>query len=55
MCHEFWRYEQERLEEEQAKKRAQELIDKARSAPKTPKPAPVTAEKEKEEKETVAA
>jgi F0F1-type ATP synthase membrane subunit b/b' len=47
MCHEFWRYEQERAEEEEARKRAQEMIDKARVAPPTPKQ-PVTAETEEE-------
>jgi hypothetical protein len=47
MCHEFWRYEQERAEEEEARKRAQEIIDKARAAPPTPKE-PVAVEKVEE-------
>jgi hypothetical protein len=48
MCHEFWRYEQERAEEEEARKRAQEMIDKARAAPPAAPKQPVTAETEEE-------
>jgi hypothetical protein len=49
MCYEFWRYEQARAEEEAAKQRAQELIDKARSAkPPAARTEPAVAEAEKE-------
>lgn len=49
MCYENWITEKTRAEEEAAKQRAQELIDKAKSAkPMPPQEAPAVAEKEKE-------
>jgi hypothetical protein len=49
MCYEFWESEMLRVEEEAAKQRARELIDKARSAmPVAPQAAPVAAETEKQ-------
>ncbi len=47
MCHEFWRYEQERAEGEEARKRAQEMIENARSAPPVTQE-PATAPEEEE-------
>lgn len=47
MCYEFWRQQQTR--EEEAKKRAQEMIEKVRTAPSAPKTTePATEEKEKD-------
>jgi len=54
MCYEYWRSEQERAEEAKAKKRAQEMIEKARTSKPAPVDAPATAERE-EEKETIPA
>jgi hypothetical protein len=49
MCYENWITEKTRAEEEAARQRAQELIDKARAAkPMPPQEAPVVAEKDKE-------
>ena len=49
MCHEFWRYEETRAADDAAKRRAREIIDKAKSAPPASPPAsPATSEKEKE-------
>lgn len=49
MCYEYWHSQKMLSEEDEAKKRAQELIEKARSAkPASPAREPVTAEKEKE-------
>jgi hypothetical protein len=55
MCYEFWRNEQMSAEQKAAKQRAEELIDRARSAMPVPKhDAPVTAEKEMEQEGTAA-
>ncbi len=49
MCYEYWHSEKMHSEEDEAKKRAQELIEKARAAkPAPPASEPATAEKEKE-------
>ena len=49
MCYEYWQSQKMLSEEDEAKKRAQELIEKARSAKPAPQAnEPVTAEKEKE-------
>lgn len=49
MCYEYWRSEKMHSEEEEARKRAQEIIDKAKSATPAPKAGePATSEKEKE-------
>lgn len=49
MCYENWITEKTRAEEEAARQRAQELIDKAKSAKPAPPPeTPVVADKEKE-------
>jgi len=49
MCYEYWNFRHMHSEEDEAKKRAQELIEKARSAKPAPQVSePVTAEKEKE-------
>ncbi len=53
MCYETWHNQTMQSEEDKAGKRAQDLIDKAKSAKPAPKTAePVTAE---EDKETVPA
>jgi hypothetical protein len=53
MCYETWHNQTMQSEEDQARKRAQDLIEKAKSAKPAPKAAePVTAE---EDKETVPA
>lgn len=51
MCYEFWREQQRRAEDETARKRVQEIIEKVKSEPlpQTPRPAPKTR------KETVPA
>jgi len=49
MCHEFWSYERRQAGEEEARKRAQEIIDKARAsqpAPQTSEPPAVVQESE---------
>lgn len=49
MCHEFWRYDELRAADDTAKRRAQEIIDKAKSAsPPSPSVSPATSEKETE-------
>lgn len=49
MCYETWHNQTVLSEEKKAKKRAQDLIEKAKSAKPAPKAAePVTSEKEKE-------
>lgn len=49
MCHEFWRYEEMHAADDAAKRRAQEIIDKAKSAqPASPPASPATSEMEKE-------
>lgn len=54
MCHEFWRFETMRAAEDAARKRAQELIDKAKSTAPALNDAPAASEKE-EEKVTIPA
>jgi len=54
MCHEFWSYQRRQAGEEEARKRAQEIIDKARAT----QPAPQTREQPavvQEDKETLPA
>jgi len=54
MCHEFWSYERRQAGEEEARKRAQEIIDKAKAT----QPAPQTSELPavvQEDKETLPA
>jgi len=49
MCHEFWSHERRQSSEEEARKRAQELIEKAkasRPAPQAAEPAAVVQEDE---------
>jgi hypothetical protein len=49
MCYEYWHSQKMLSEEDKAKKRAQELIDKARSAKPAPKAnEPVPSEKDNE-------
>jgi hypothetical protein len=49
MCYEYWRNEQQRGEEAKARKRAQEMIEKARnSKPVPPQEQPASAEQEQE-------
>jgi hypothetical protein len=50
MCYEFWREEKMRAEEEEAKKKARELLEKSRSTkPVEPKkPAPAVVEETEE-------
>jgi hypothetical protein len=54
MCHEFWRFETTRIAEDAARKRALELIDKARTAAPAANDTVVASEQE-EEKETAPA
>lgn len=49
MCHEFWSYERRQAGEEEAKKRAQEMIEKAKASqpvPQATEPAAVVQEDE---------
>jgi hypothetical protein len=49
MCYEFWSYERRQASEEEARKRAQELIEKAKAsqpAPQVTEPAAVVQEDE---------
>lgn len=49
MCHEFWSYERRQAGEEEARKRAQEIIEKARAsqpAPQASEPPAVVQEDE---------
>ena len=49
MCYEYWSFRPMQSEEEEAKQRARELMEKARSAkPAPPASEPVSAEKENE-------
>ncbi len=48
MCYEFWRNEQASAEEKSAKRKAAELIDKAKPAPAQDAPAGVEQELEQE-------
>lgn len=52
MCNEFWRHEQQTREDE-AKQRAQEMIEKAGTAPSAPKTTETAAEEK--EKDVVPA
>jgi hypothetical protein len=50
MCYELWRYEQASAEEQAAKQKAAELIDKVKAAKPVPaQDAPVSAEQELEQ------
>jgi len=54
MCYEYWHSEEARAEEEAARKRAQEMIEKAKSTkPVAPQEAPALSEAE--QKDTVPA
>lgn len=49
MCYEYWSFRHMQSEEEEAKQRARELIEKARSAKPVPQTSePAVAEKENE-------
>lgn len=49
MCYKYWYYENMQSEEDEAMRRAKEVIEKAKSAKPVPRASePVTSEKEKE-------
>ena len=46
MCYEFWRDQQKRAQDEEVKKRVQDMIEKAKTAPVAPRPSRKETDKE---------
>lgn len=55
MCHEFWSYERRQSSEEEARKRAQELIDKAKASQPVPQTSESSTVVQEQEDESIPA